>query len=90
LLGNVGKGDPRAYTLISETLGAAFEKPDFGLSIASGEALVALGDPRGVALLEQISKNVNDTPQLRQLVNQYQDRLRKVAETPAKPATQRP
>src|SRR5204863_3874228 len=44
LLGVVGKDDSRAFTIVSEAIGQALDKSDFGLTGASAEALVALGD----------------------------------------------
>jgi aminopeptidase N len=90
LLGNIGKEDPRVFPKIAETVGQAVEKGDFGLAVASADALVALGDPRGLAVFEEIAKQDGNPPQLKKLINEFQERLRKVTEGAAKPAIQQP
>ena len=57
LLGASGKDDPRAFPL--------FPMPSSGVSTstsscgnAAGEALVKLGDPRGVEVIEQVVKKI--------------------------------
>ena len=50
LLGSVGKDNPKAFGVISDTFTQAFERGDFQLGVASAEALIGLGDPRGLAI----------------------------------------
>lgn len=91
LLGKIGKDNAKAFTLISETATQAFGSGDFNLGTASAEALVSLGDPRGLVVLDQISQSASGTPQLRELLSQFQERLRKVTTTGAStPGTQQP
>jgi aminopeptidase N len=83
LLGRVGAGNPEAFTLIAEMAPKAYESSDFNLATAAGEALVSLGDPRGVAVLEQISNNPAVTSRRKEQLRDYQEQLRKaVAGTP--------
>ncbi len=90
LLGSIGKEDPRVFPAIVETVGQAVEKGDFGLAAAAADALVALGDPRGLAVFAEIAKQDGNPPQLKNLINQFQERLRKITEGAAKPAVQQP
>lgn len=76
LLGSVGKDDARAFSMVSEAVGQAIDKRDFGLLSASAEALVNLGDPRGLAVFDELLKKTADTPQFRSFVSRFQDRLR--------------
>jgi aminopeptidase N len=88
LLGRIGGNNPKAFSLISETATQAFGSGDFALGIASAEALVSLGDPRGLAVLDQISHATSGTPQLQEVVSQFQERLRKLTAGAAVPSTQ--
>ena len=90
LLGRIGGNNPRAFSLISETATQAFGNGDFTLAIASAEALVSLGDPRGLAVFDQISRATSGTPQLEEVVSQFQERLRKLTTGAAVPSAQRP
>ena len=90
LLGSIGKEDPRVFPALAETVGQAVEKGDFRLAAAAADALVALGDPRGLAVFEEIAKQDGNAPQLKNLINQFQERLRKITEGAAKPAVQQP
>jgi aminopeptidase N len=83
LLGKVGADDPRAFKLIAETGLRAFESNDFTLALATGDALVSLGEPRGLAVLEQIAQNPEISGQLKIRIGEYQELLKKsVAATP--------
>jgi aminopeptidase N len=89
LIGAVGKEDPRVFTILSEAINQAFDRRDFGLTGASAEALVSLGDSRGLAVFEELLKKAADTPQLRGFLTQFQERLRRntagPADAPARP-----
>ena len=78
LLGKVGGDNPNAFSLIAETLKKAFATSDSNLTPAAGEALVSLGDPRGLAILEEIGHDAKLTERQKQQVSQYQEQLRKV------------
>jgi len=68
----------------------AFAIGDYSLATAAGEALVSLGDPRGLAVLEQISQDGLVTPRLKEQVTQYQEQLRKVVAGTASPGPSHP
>lgn len=77
LLGKIGGDEPRAFALIAETAGKAFDSGNYDLSLATGDALISLGDPRGLAVLEQISRNTVISGRLKTRLGEYQELLRK-------------
>jgi aminopeptidase N len=79
LLGRIGSDDPRAFKLIAEVAGKAFEADDYNLAPAAGEALVSLGDPKGLAVLEQINHNNGISGRLRARLGEYQEALRRLS-----------
>jgi aminopeptidase N len=79
LLGAVGKGDERAFQVISQALLGAASKQNFTIAAASADALVKLGDPRGVEIFEQSVKNAG-TPQFQGFLKQFQQRLLKAGQ----------
>jgi len=82
VLGATGKGDPRALAPLSKALNEALERRSFQLVTAAGEALVNLGDERGLASLDEFAKRVAGSPQLAPLIGSYQSRLKaKLAST---------
>ena len=90
LLGKIGRDNPQAFGLIADTASKAFESGDYGLATAAGEALVSLGDPRGLAVLEQISHNPAMPQQLASRLGEYQESLRKAVAETTSPGTQHP
>jgi HEAT repeat protein len=87
VIGAVGKGDPRAYPIVSEGFRRSVETFNFQLASASGDALVKLGDPRGIDLIEEAIKRAG--PQFEGFLRQFQDRLRQAAQSgQQKPAGQ--
>ena len=90
LLGRIGGDDPKAFTIISDTATKAFANGDYSLATAAGEALVSLGDPRGLAVLEQIGQDASVTPRLKEQVTQYQEQLRKVVAGAGSPGPSHP
>jgi aminopeptidase N len=78
LLGKIGADNPRAFDFIAQTAVTAFQAGDFILATASAEALVSLGDPRGLAVLDQISRDAAVTERLKAQLSAYQELLRKV------------
>ncbi len=84
LLGSVGKDDSRVFPMIAENLTQALDRPDFPLAIASAEALISLGDPRGVALFDQLSKQAEGLPRIQGLIGTFQERLMKKLQEAAK------
>ena len=77
LLGRIGSDSPQAFSLIAETASKAFESDNFTLATAAGEALVNLGDAKGLQLLEKISQNPELPLQLKARLSEYQESLRK-------------
>ncbi len=91
LLGKIGRDNPKAFSLIAETANKAFESDDFNLATAAGEALVSLGEPRGLEILEQIGHNLAIPRQLKSRLAEYQESLRKsVAGTAGQGTTKQP
>ncbi len=90
LLGRIGSEEPRAFSLVAETAGRAFESGESALAQATGDALVSLGDPRGLAVLEQISQNTAISRQLRIRLAEYQELLRKSVAGTATQGTHHP
>jgi HEAT repeat protein len=89
ILAATGKDDPRTFPLISALFKQAFTKRQSGLVFAAAEALVTLGDQRGLAVFEEVGKQVGDNPQIRALLMQFATRLRQAA-TPTPSPTPRP
>jgi aminopeptidase N len=87
LLGAVGKDDPRTFELISRMLLASASRQDFQIAAASGEALVKLGDARGVELLERAAKSANSS-RFQGFLRQFQQRLRQAAQPAPKSSGQ--
>lgn len=77
LLGVVGKDHPRAFPLISDTLERAVKRGESTVVNASAEALANLGDQRGLAVFDRLTKDPTTASQFGRLLAQYQDRLRK-------------
>jgi len=75
LLGATGKGDPRVLTILTGVINQGFERRNFQLISAAGEAMVALGDERAVATLEGLAKRA-DSPTLASVLSSYQSRLK--------------
>ena len=85
LLGAVGKDDPRVFPLISESLLEAATTNNFAIGSSAAEALVKLGDRRGLEVFEQVRKKLNN-PQVEAFIMQFEQRLRQSAQ----PATAKP
>jgi aminopeptidase N len=86
VLGSAGKDDPKVFPLLSAVLTDAADKRNFGLFSGAAEALVSLGDERGLALFQELSKKAGTSPQMVGAMMGFETRLRaKLA--PAKPAS---
>jgi aminopeptidase N len=83
VLGTAGKGDERAFQIVSKALLGAASREDFPIAAAAGDSLVKLNDPRGVEILEQGVKASN-SPQFQGFLRQFQQRLRQPAQPAAK------
>jgi aminopeptidase N len=83
LLGAVGKDDPRTFQIISGAFSTGVSTFNFPLGNAAGEALVKLGDPRGIDVMEQAVKKSN-SQQIQGFIRQFQQRLRQSTQPAAK------
>ena len=90
LLGRIGSDEPRAFSLIAETADKAFESGNYDLALAASDALVSLGDPRGLAVLDQISQHTVISGRLKTRLSEYQELLRKSVAGTAGQGTQHP
>jgi HEAT repeat protein len=87
LLGSVGKGDERAFKLISQALLSAVPRTDFQIAAAAADSLVKLGDPRGVDVFEESIKSAQ-SPQIQGFLKQFQQRLRQAGQPAPKASGQ--
>jgi aminopeptidase N len=85
LIGVIGNQDERVYPLISETLKQSLFRNEFSLALASGDALVSLGDPRGLVFFEELAKQAADSRQIQNFISNFQGQLKKKLDTAAKP-----
>ena len=82
VLGAVGKDDQRAFPLISGAFTEALASGNFQLGVAAAEALVALGDQRGIQVFEDARKKMN-APEIQFFLMQFEQRLRQNTQTVA-------
>jgi aminopeptidase N len=82
LIGAVGKSDTRAFPVVSEALRKGIATSNFQLIAAAGNALVTLGDARGVDVFEEVRK-ASDNAQLQSFIMQMEERLKKSLQTAA-------
>ncbi len=91
LLGALGGGSDEAFKLIARTGQAAFEAGNKEIYTAAGEALVNLGDPRGIEVLARISNSTALPAYLKSDVETYLVQLSKtVAGAPKSSTTEHP
>jgi HEAT repeat protein len=90
LLGSVGQDIPKTFDVISDTLTKAFERGDFQLGVASSEALIGLGDPRGLAVFDQIRQSASSSQQIMDMITGFRERLQKATTDAVNPATVKP
>jgi hypothetical protein len=81
-----GKSDPRTFDAINDVLRQGFERQSTDLVNSAGEALVGLGDQRGLATFQELARRANGSPQLASALTSYEARLRAKIGT-AKPGT---
>jgi aminopeptidase N len=86
LLGHLGGSDPKVFPLVVEIARNAFERNDFGTLIPAVEALVGIGDSRGLPVLDQMIKESGPTGQLRNQLTTFQEQLRKRAASSSAPS----
>jgi aminopeptidase N len=84
LLGNIGKDDPRTLPTVTAAVNEGLEHQNSQILNPAGNALVQLGDPRGVAVFEEALKKVGPASQFRGTLNNFLQRL-KTKVNPVKP-----
>ncbi|HEX3557605.1 MAG TPA: M1 family aminopeptidase [Pyrinomonadaceae bacterium] len=89
LLGAVGGGDQRAFQAVSDALLKSVSPLRFQLAGAAGNALIQLGDQRGVEVFEQARKAAAN-PRTDAFFGQMEQRLKQKAQQPGeqKPPSQ--
>jgi aminopeptidase N len=86
VLGAAGNGDPRVFPILSATLNEGAEKRNFALFFGAADALVVLGDERGLAVFKELSQKASTPPRMVGAISGFESRLRaKLA--PAKPGS---
>jgi aminopeptidase N len=78
LLGRVGRDDPRAFPLVANAATQYSLGGNWNLATAAGEALVSLGDTKGLAVLEELARSDAVSARLKKQLGQYQQQLRTV------------
>ncbi|MBP6002756.1 MAG: hypothetical protein KA746_04905 [Pyrinomonadaceae bacterium] len=68
VVGETGKGDPRAYPLIYEKFKAAFDSNNIQGMVNGIQAIVRLADPRGQEALDMLRTKFKDNPGAMQFV----------------------
>ncbi len=86
LLGSTGRDDPRVFPILSALLTESLERRNFALFTGAGEAIVSLGDERGLAVFQQLSKKAGTPPQVVSAISGFESRLRAKL-TPPKPSS---
>jgi len=86
VLGSTRKDDARVFPILSALLTEAAEKRNSGMFTAAAEAIVSLGDERGLALFQDLSKKPGTPTQMVSVIPGFESRLRAKL-VPAKPAS---
>ena len=76
LLGATGKDDPRTFALITATFDEGFERRNFALMFGAADALVGLGDERGLAVFQEMSKKAAASQRIVSGLSAFEGRLR--------------
>ncbi len=86
LMGSAGRNDPRVFPILSTVLAESLERRNFGLFTGAAEAVVALGDERGLAVFQEISKKPGTPQRIVSAISGFETRLRAKL-NPPKPAS---
>jgi aminopeptidase N len=89
LLGRIGGDSAEAFTVIATTANDSFAEGNATLATAAGEALVSLGDPKGIEVLERIGRGPL-TDRLKPRIPEYLESLRKSVSASGRSATPHP
>jgi aminopeptidase N len=76
LVGAIGKDDPRTFPLITAAMNEGFERLNFALMFGAADALVSLGDQRGLVIFQEMSKKAASSPQIVSALQSFEGRLR--------------
>jgi aminopeptidase N len=90
VLGKAGTENPRVFAVVADNATRSFEAGDFALANASGEALVNLGDRKGLAVLEDLSRNKAVSDRFKGRLAEYTKLLREVIAATSNPGPQHP
>ena len=90
LLGVVGRGDPRAYPLITAAFQQAFIIQSEELGFAASEALVNVCDARGLEFLAEAVKGVGNNSHAKAFLTDLTQRLQKCVNEEARKAPGKP
>jgi aminopeptidase N len=86
LIGSAGKNDPRVFPILNTQLTEALDRRNFALFAGAAEAMVSLGDDRGLAVFQQLSKTAGTPPRFIAALSGFEVRLRAKV-SPPKPAS---
>jgi HEAT repeat protein len=86
LLGSTGRDDPRVFPILSTLLTESLDRRNFALFTGAAEAIVSLGDERGLAAFQQLSKKAGTPQRVVSAISGFEARLRAKL-TPPKPAS---
>jgi len=86
LLGATGKDDPRTLPILTAALNEAFERRSFQLLTNAANALLLLGDERGVSAFDELIKKAGPSSQFTATLINFETRL-KAKLTAAKPGS---
>lgn len=76
VLGATGKDDPRVFPILGAVLTEAADKRNFPLFLGAAEAIVALGDERGLPLFRDLGKKPGTPAQMVSSITGFENRLR--------------
>jgi hypothetical protein len=86
LLANTAKDDSRTLALLTAAINEGIENQNFQILTAAGNGLVQLGDPRGVAVIEEAIKKAGPGSQFTGTLTNALQRLKtKVNSTKPQP-----
>jgi HEAT repeat protein len=90
LLGRIGADNPKTFNVIADMVNHAVVTGDTNLALAAVDALVSLGDARGLQVLEQIARNPAVTQRWKDRLPEYQEMLRRAVAGTASPGAKQP
>jgi len=90
ILGTLGKTESRSYDVVAQTLEGAYGNSDSALVVASAESLAKLADPRGLTVLDRLTRVVNVPQQQSNAILRSQELLKKGVAGAENPTAARP